>query len=164
VSTLDTLQPGQAWEVHLTSDTGQLAGLRETVFRAAACVGFHEPTISQIALAVDEAISNVIRHGYEGRTGQPIDVTLEAVTRAGRGGLQVTICDCGRQVDPCSIVGRRLEDVRPGGLGTHIIRNVMDEVDYSVRQPLGMQLRMTKWTEVGGHGDSTGRAEGAAND
>jgi anti-sigma regulatory factor (Ser/Thr protein kinase) len=56
----------------------------------------------------------------------------------------VTICDCARQVDPQDITGRDLEDVRPGGLGTHIMRTVMDEVEYAHRQPVGMQLRLLK--------------------
>ena len=84
------------------------------------------------------------RHGYEGRVGQPIEVTIDRVERDGTDALQVTICDCGRQVDPANIVGRDLEDIRPGGLGTHIIRTVMDEVEYSLRQPTGMQLRVLK--------------------
>ena len=95
-------------------------------------------------LAVDEAVANVIKHGYEGRSGEPIEVSLESVQCDGRCGLQVTICDCGRQVDPEGITGRPLDDVRPGGLGTHIIRNAMDEVEYSIRTPLGMRLRMLK--------------------
>lgn len=128
----------------ITSDTANLACIRDAVLAAAVGVGFSDPAVSQIVLAVDEAVSNVIKHGYEGRSGQPIEVGIEAVRRGCRCGLQVTVCDCGRQVDPGSITGRPLDDVRPGGLGTHIIRNVMDEVEYSVRQPQGMRLRMVK--------------------
>jgi len=141
-----------------------MAGLRDAVSRAAAGVGFSEQVIAQIVLAVDEAIGNVIKHGYEGRPGQPIDVNIGSTDADGRPALEVTICDCGRQVAPESIVGRQLEDVRPGGLGTHIIRNVMDEVEYSVRQPCGMRLRMLKRLEANGGGVSmTDRAEGSAN-
>lgn len=138
------VQPGQHLCLTLTSDTAKLAGLREKICQAAACIGFDEPELSQIVLAVDEAIGNVIKHGYDGRPGQPIEVTIAWVQHAGRPALQVVVEDCGRQVDPDTIVGRKLEDVRPGGLGTHIIRNIMDEVTYSVRQPQGMCLRMIK--------------------
>jgi anti-sigma regulatory factor (Ser/Thr protein kinase) len=153
MSALDDLEPGQTWQVGLTSDTANLARLRETISTAAGCVGFDEPVIAQIVLAVDEAIGNVIKHGYEGRAGLPIEVTIESTYRMGSPALQVTICDCGRQVEPDSIVGRELEDVRPGGLGTHIIRHVMDEVEYSVRQPQGMSLRMVKLCGAGGNGN-----------
>ena len=112
--------------------------------QAAQELGFAAPLESQIALAVDEAIGNVIKHGYDGRPDQPIEVAIESVRHGERRGLQITVCDCGRQVDPGTIIGRDLEEVRPGGLGTHIIRKVMDEVEYSLRQPQGMQLRMVK--------------------
>lgn len=137
----------KAWRVSLTSDTVNLASVRETISQAATDMGFAEPVVSQIVLAVDEAIANVIRHGYEGCPGKPIDVTIESVRHSGVPALQVTVCDCGRQVDPDRILGRALEDVRPGGLGTHIIRSVMDEVEYTVREPAGMILRMVKCSD-----------------
>jgi anti-sigma regulatory factor (Ser/Thr protein kinase) len=130
--------------VRVTSETANIAVVRSAVLAAAEQVGFDESSISAIALAIDEAVTNVIRHGYEGRAGQPIEVRLDRVQRDGVAALQVTICDCARQVDPMTISGRNLEDVRPGGLGTHIIRTVMDEVEYSLRQPTGMQLRVLK--------------------
>lgn len=136
------------WHASLTSDTACLAGLRETVREAAECLGFGEHAVLEIVLAIDEAITNVIRHGYENSPGQPIDVTLESTRFNGRPALKVTVCDCGRQVDPDTIVGRDLEDVRPGGLGTHIIRQIMDDVEYSLRQPRGMSLRMIKLLEA----------------
>ena len=130
--------------IRITSETDQVASVRSAILDAAACLGFGSLDASSIALAIDEAVANVIRHGYEGHTGQPIEVTIDRVDRDGAAALQVTICDCGRQVDPATIVGRDLEDVRPGGLGTHIIRTVMDEVEYTLRQPAGMQLRVLK--------------------
>lgn len=164
MSGADVLGPGQSCRVSLTSDTANLAGLRSMILQAAACVGFGEPEVSQIVLAVDEAIANVIKHGYEGQPGQPIDVSIAWVRRDDRPALQVIIEDLGRQVAPDSIVGRNLDDIRPGGLGTHIIRNIMDEVEYSIRQPRGMSLRMIKAVDAG-HGEigPTCEAEGSAN-
>jgi anti-sigma regulatory factor (Ser/Thr protein kinase) len=152
--------------LHITSDTANLAGLRDAVTGAATQVGFGEPAVSQIVLAADEAIGNVIKHGYDGRPGEPIDVAIETIRRGERRGLQITVCDCGRQVAPEKIVGRKLEDVRPGGLGTHIIRNVMDEVEYSLGVPQGMRLRMAKLLGTDQHGQesTTGSREGSANE
>lgn len=130
--------------VHITSETCELARVREAVLIAAGQIGFSGAEASSIALAIDEAITNVIRHGYDGCGGQPIEIALDRVERDGVAALQVTICDCGRQVDPATIVGRDLGDVRPGGLGTHIIRTVMDEVEYSMGKPAGMRLRVLK--------------------
>ena len=131
-------------QLSVTSETANIARVRDAVQDAARRIGFGEQDVSAVALAIDEAVANVIRHGYEGRAGQPIEVTIEPARREGRNGLQVTICDCGRQVDPGLIVGRDLGDVRPGGLGTHIMKTVMDEVEYTHRQPEGTQLRLLK--------------------
>lgn len=129
----------------LTSDTDRLAEARDLVTALAGRLGFNDGQAGQIALAVDEALGNVIRHGYGGRGGQPIELLLERISESARTGLQVTICDQGRQVDPASIVGRELSDVRPGGLGTHIIRGLMDEVEYARGEQCGMKLRLLKW-------------------
>lgn len=134
----------QPIRLSITSDAGNIARVRAAIEDAAGQMGFTEQDATATALAVNEAIANVIQHGYEGCPGQPIEVTIEPVSRGERAGLQATICDCGRQVDPETIVGRDLEDVRPGGLGTHIMKTVMDEVEYTCRQPEGMQLRLLK--------------------
>jgi hypothetical protein len=59
-------------------------------------------------------------------------------------GLRIVIEDLGRQTDPGAIKGRDLDDVRPGGLGVHIIREVMDEVVYEKRPGGGMRLTLVK--------------------
>lgn len=146
----DAYPSDQPLVLEITSDTGHLAGVRTAVLGAAQALGFTEPRLSGIALAIDEALANVIRHGYRGQPGQPIQVTIEPVRRGERRGLQVTICDCCRHVDPATITGRDLDDVRPGGLGTHIIRTVMDEVEYTKREPEGMSLRLVKMLDDGG--------------
>ena len=134
----------RAVHLSITSDTANVSRVRAAVTDAARFVGFDDPDVSAITTAIDEAVCNVIKHGYQGCGGQPIEVTLEPVRDGDRAGLQVTICDCGRQVAPEEIVGRDLDDIRPGGLGTHIINTVMDDVSYSCREPTGMQLRLVK--------------------
>ncbi len=130
--------------VNVTSETERVAELREAAAEAARRLGFTEAEVSDMALAVGEAVCNVIKHGYAGRRGEPIELTLQPVRRGERPGLQLTLFDRGRQVDPASIVSRDLDDVRPGGIGTHIMRSIMDEVEYTLRPTGGMQLRMVK--------------------
>jgi anti-sigma regulatory factor (Ser/Thr protein kinase) len=130
--------------IRITSETENLAQVRAAVQSAAQKCGFAPPDTESIVLAVGEAITNVIQHGYHGEPGQPIEITMEHVRKEQACGLQVTICDCGRQVPVEQIAGRDLDDVQPGGLGTHIIRTIMDEVEYAPRRPEGMQLRLFK--------------------
>jgi anti-sigma regulatory factor (Ser/Thr protein kinase) len=58
--------------------------------------------------------------------------------------LDVTLRDWGRKVDPASIQPRELSDIRPGGLGVHFIREIMDEAVYDPTPETGTELRMTK--------------------
>lgn len=120
-----------------------------------------EEFIAQMALAVDEALANVIRHGYEGREDGEILLRFETLPAAGDargdgqvtgegGGVKIVIEDEGRQVDPSAIRGRELSEVRPGGLGVHIMRQVMDEITYEQRAEQGMRLVMIRQTPGAG--------------
>jgi len=51
--------------------------------------------------------------------------------------------DYGRSCDPSTIRSRDLADIRPGGLGVHIIQQAFDRVDYSP-QPRGTRLTLEK--------------------
>ena len=131
--------------MRIESAAANLAEVRPVVAKAAADVGFLPEEIDGIVLAIDEALANSIKHGYEARAGQPIDVSLAAIQRDGVPGIEITVRDYGRQVDPRTIRGRNLEDVRPGGLGVHIIETIMDEMEYTCPQDGGMQLRVRKY-------------------
>jgi len=128
----------------IRSCSTELAPLRERVRTRAQAIGFAEEDLGRIALALDEALANVIRHGYEGADSGRIDIQLAWPVSENQPGMTITVRDYGRQVDPASIVGRDLDEVRPGGLGVHIIRSVMDSVSYERAEGEGMRLTMTK--------------------
>jgi anti-sigma regulatory factor (Ser/Thr protein kinase) len=121
--------------------------VRETLTVLAEQVGFEADATAQLVLALDEALANVIKHGYGGRCAEPIDICMTPLWENGCGGVRVSIRDFGRQVDPAEICGRDLDDVRPGGLGVHIMRSVMDEVEYGRADEAGMRVTMTKWVK-----------------
>lgn len=133
-------------ELRLTSDPMYLCGARELVGCIARRIGFDDMDCSKIALAVDEALSNIIRHGYDKAFDKPIWLGISPVkpTKQAIGGIVITIEDEAKQVEPCNMKGRELDDIRPGGLGVHIIHEVMDEVRYEKRTASGMRLVMTK--------------------
>lgn len=140
-------------EIRLCSDPRLLAVVRSAVERMALGEGFTPDTAQQVAWALDEALSNVIRHAYAGEPDQPIHVRMESSRTADGGAtLSLVVRDFGPQVDPASICGRDLSDVRPGGLGVHVIRSVMDEAEYTRAVEGGMQLRMVKRRPPAGAG------------
>lgn len=144
-------------KLSITSHPKSLPVVRSAVERMAKMEGFGEHDANELALAIDEALANVIKHGYSGQPDKPIAIRLSALRSAeGRQGLCVIVRDKGRQVDPETIRSRDLNDIRPGGLGVHIIQTVMDEVEYSCPPEGGMQLRMVKYISGSGASPSEG--------
>ncbi len=146
-----------AVELNIKSNSRSLPVVRGAVEQMAAMEGFTDDEAHGLILAIDEALANVIQHGYHGREDQPIAITLMPVTsEEGLLGIAVEVRDEGRQVAPETICGRPLDEVRPGGLGVHIIQSVMDEYEYSCPPEGGMRLRMVKY--VTAESDSDGEA------
>lgn len=134
-------------ELRLLSQPRYLCVARAAIGAAVEKLGYNDGLCGQIMLAVDEAVANIIRHGYDGRCDQPIWLRfrpLDDIADTGQQGFTIVIDDLARQVDPSVIRSRDLEDVRPGGLGVHIIRKIMDQVSYEARPEGGMRLTMTK--------------------
>lgn len=131
--------------IELTSNPAYLSGARELISSVCKRLGFDDLTCSKVALAVDEALCNVIRHGYKYAEDRPIWISLWPLMSDGEvDGIRLMIEDEADQVDPEHMKGRELEDVKPGGLGVHIIRDVMDEVSYEAREQVGMRLTLVK--------------------
>lgn len=133
-------------QLECTSEAECLPDVRDRVRAWAEGLGWREQQISEVVLALDEAVTNVIRHAYENRPQQKIMICGEPVHDAEQGeGLEVRVRDFGKQVDPAQICGRDLDDVRPGGLGVHIIRAMNNSVEYRRAEGGGMLLIMRKY-------------------
>ena len=130
--------------VEVLSQPRYLSGARDLVSAVSKRLGFDDTACSQIALAVDEALCNIIRHGYDQRADGKIWISIWPVDGDG-GGIRIQIDDRAKQVDPKGIKSRDLDDIRPGGLGVHIIHQVMDEARYEQREGGGMRLSMRKY-------------------
>lgn len=118
-------------------DTAELGEVR-TALRGFLSEWLNEESVEQIVLAVDEACTNVIRHALDGET-KP--VRLECLLQSRQ--LSIVLRDYGKPCDPELVKGRAMEDIRPGGLGVHIIQRVFDRVEYAP-QPDGTRLTMEK--------------------
>jgi anti-sigma regulatory factor (Ser/Thr protein kinase) len=127
-------------EIRTTSDPIYLSIVRAVVERMCQLVDFPPVEQRKIVLAVDEACANIIRHTYHGDTSQSIEICCKDSEDL----LEIVLRDCGPPLDLERIVPRRLDEIRPGGLGTHFIRSVMDEVNYAHREGGGNTLRMVK--------------------
>ncbi len=86
--------------------------------------GWGSDIVDDIVLAIDEACQNIIRHAYRGDCNDPIFLRIELKNHA----LVVVLEDHAPTVSPDCMNPRAFEDIRPGGLGCHFIRQVMDTV------------------------------------
>lgn len=123
----------------LPSDPRYLPVVRGAICALAGVMGWEEPDCRAITLALDEALANIIRHAYHSRT----DGTIELECRETDNGLELSLLDTGDAPDLTKICARELNCDRPGGLGTHIIRYVMDSVSYEA-SPSGNRFVATK--------------------
>lgn len=132
--------------IRILSQPRYLGAVRAAVEATAEQLGFDDTERGRIVLAVDEAVSNVIRHGYHGREDGLIQLRLWPVRDGRRDGMEILIEDECEGIDLAGIRSRALEDVRPGGLGVHILQQVMDEAQYSHRADrTGLALRLRKY-------------------
>ena len=144
----------------ITSDVAELPTVRDAFRAWTAKHGWTEQQTADIVLAVDEALSNVIRHGYDGEPNHKIEIRARTRNDPARGkGLEIRIRDFGKQVPLDRIQGRDLDDLRPGGLGVHIMRSVMASVEYSHAEGGGMQLVMRKYQRRGKRAPDTQAGE-----
>jgi anti-sigma regulatory factor (Ser/Thr protein kinase) len=125
------------WKI--TSNPAYLRIVRTELEAFAQSGGMPLEKVHQVGLVVNEAMANIIRHGYDGATDKPILVTAE--TDGNR--LEIEIRDWAKPFDP-ALIKRKLEgELSPGGLGLVCIRKLMDDVRFE-RLPDGMRLRMIK--------------------
>lgn len=137
-------------KLELQSNPELLCAVRGAVERLTEKMGFPEPECRSVIRAVDEAMTNIIRHAYGNQPDQPIELTCFRAKRAEGGnsveGLEIILKDQGAQVDPEDMHGRPLDDVKPGGLGLHYIRQSMDVMEFT-RADGTNQLRLVKYLQ-----------------
>jgi len=118
-----------AIELHLKATSQAAAQALDAIEAAARAWGITSRPLFQIQLAVDEAISNIVKHGYQGQAG-------EIILRMGRRGKDVWIelQDWAQPFDPTlapqPLIHRDPETRNGGGVGLHLMHQVMDELSY----------------------------------
>jgi anti-sigma regulatory factor (Ser/Thr protein kinase) len=135
-------------KLELHSNPEALCLVRATIERAAEVLHFRDAEARAIVRSVDEALANVMRHAYGGRPGLPIEMSCRRLEhgrqKAAQDGIEILLTDEGVPVKPSALQGRALDEIRPGGLGLHFIRESMDEVEFMRKKGKNL-LRMVKY-------------------
>ena len=93
--------------------------------------GLDDSAAWPLHVALDEILSNIVRHSQTGPKAGWIDVTIERRGDA----VDMTVTDDGPAFDPLQLpepdVTARIEERQPGGLGVHLVRKLIDRVEYT---------------------------------
>jgi len=126
-------------KIEFSSDTANLASMRTEVRKFLDGYPLSEKQRMLMVLGVDEACTNIIRHAYQLRDDQPIALSMEGLRKC----VRMRLRDYGAQVPVNQMRGRAHDEIEPGGLGLHLIKNAFDRVDY-ILKARGTELVLTK--------------------
>ena len=80
-----------------------------------------------VVLAIAEAAQNIVKHAY---SGEPTGDTMKVEISFKENQLKIDLYDKGKPALPQNIKPRQIDDIKPGGLGTFFIGQIMDEVIF----------------------------------
>lgn len=124
----------------IPAEPAALHGMRQWLDVTLTAFGLAHPLREQLVLAVNEACMNIIQHAYGERMKGEIRLQTELLPEC----LLVELQDDAPCIDPAAVKPRALADVRPGGLGVHFIREIMDEMVFLPCRKKGNRLRLVK--------------------
>jgi len=105
--------------------------LRDSTRGMLQAAGSTKEQIDSITLVISEAASNIIQHAYKGNEGD-IELNIHVDSYASPPQLVINLRDYAETIDISEIRSRALDDVRPGGLGVHFMKQLMDNLVYTV--------------------------------
>lgn len=115
--------------LQIKADLAELVQVRQFVEETADTLINDPQIISDIVLAVDEAVTNIIRHGYQHQAGN-IEITISHHLNK----LEIKLYDKAPTFDPTQIAPPNpnipLSQRKPGGLGVHMMRQLTDDLRY----------------------------------
>jgi phosphoserine phosphatase RsbU/P len=131
------LKPPARLEIESCSSNCKQA--RQFIEAWALTAGFSDLERGRIVLAADEAVTNIMRHTYRSAPDRPIHLSAEIVD----GYFHLRLRDFGPHVDKEKLKGRALEDIKPGGLGLHLLKSVFTTVEHN-KMPDGNEWHLAK--------------------
>lgn len=127
----------------VTANLENLAKIRQFVEQTSATLGLEATVMYEVQLAVDEAATNIITHGYRDQGGN-IEI---AVSQEGDA-LIVQLRDEATPFDPTSVpppdLTKPLAERAIGGMGVYLMHQTMDEVNHRVTSVGGNELTLIK--------------------
>ena len=97
----------------------------------------------ELVLAIAEAAQNIVKHAYKNDPQTDDKMVVQISCKDNK--LQIGFYDMGSPVDPNKVKHREIDNVKPGGLGTFFIQEIMDAVEFKDgKKPWINHLVLTK--------------------
>ena len=97
----------------------------------------------ELVLAIAEAAQNIVKHAYKNDPKTDDKMVVQISCKDNK--LQIGFYDMGTPVDPNKVKHREIDNVKPGGLGTFFIQEIMDAVEFKDgKKPWINHLVLTK--------------------
>ncbi len=126
-------------------ETEGLQNIRVFINEVVRASEMEETLCNRITLAIDEAVTNIIKHAYEDRRNDAIRITVDVNPKR----FEVVIYDTGCSFNPKDVktpdIQQFVREGRRGGLGVFLMRKIMDEVEYVFQEGVKNELRMVKY-------------------
>ena len=113
-------------ECWIGAEANRLKLLRSIIKNTAIYIGIDKELTKNLILAVNEACMNIIQHAYHNIPNGEIHITIKENDEA----IIFVLQDDAPCVELSSIKSRKLDNLRPGGLGVHFINKIMDGIEY----------------------------------
>jgi len=130
----------------MKSDPEGLKPFREKVLNFLQGTGLDPSEHDKILVALSEGFTNAIRHSYKGETSHPIEVTLQEEDEQ----VVFKIRDYGQPIDISRLKEPQLPPTKPGGLGVHFMKTIMDKMEYNTSHFKGNELILVKFKKKEG--------------
>ena len=131
--------------IEIEPKTGELVIARSFVRECLETLDIAPSIVSLIILGTDEALSNIICHGF---SDQDSPSPLQVEVRATLDKIQIYIHDRGVPFDSSNFqsldLSEHIREGRRSGLGLHLIHLACDDIDYQSSPETGNTLRLTK--------------------
>ena len=97
----------------------------------------------ELVLAIAEDAQNIVKHAYKNDPKTDDKMVVQISCKDNK--LQIGFYDMGTPVDPGKVKHREIDNVKPGGLGTFFIQQIMDAVEFKDgKKPWINHLVLTK--------------------
>ena len=129
--------------LRIPAQVSQLVAARQYVEETGARLDLPRPVTDALILAVDESLSNIAQHGYQGQVGV-VEIEIERIGNV----VSVRLRDQGPPFDPTGLpdpdTALPLGQRPVGGLGVYLARRSVDSVVYERTAGGDNQLTLTK--------------------